>query len=295
MSHNITVESGKSVRLPTAGKYCDRDIVITATGGAEDLYEELTAQVEALDVLAEEIEHLEDAEPSKLQIILGIQDINNSYTITQVDVGNADEIPQYFFYQKTGLTEVDIPSVISLGQYAFYSCSNLEEVNLPNVERIGAYCFQHCAKIKYFDFQKATTVGQRAFSNCTALESISIPEVTSIGTYAFNSCTYLVNVVMQKVKTIDSYAFQHCYRIAHMTIPATCTSIGNNAFSNFGRYTETGKAIYRFLGDKPPTIYANSFNKDYIEKIIVNKGCGETYKAATNWAGFADYIEEAAE
>lgn len=33
MSHNITVEGGTSVRLPTAGKYCDRDIVITATGG----------------------------------------------------------------------------------------------------------------------------------------------------------------------------------------------------------------------------------------------------------------------
>ena len=32
MSFNITVEGGSSVRLPTAGKYCDRDIVITATG-----------------------------------------------------------------------------------------------------------------------------------------------------------------------------------------------------------------------------------------------------------------------
>jgi hypothetical protein len=33
MSHNITVEGGETVRLPTAGKYCDRDIVVTATGG----------------------------------------------------------------------------------------------------------------------------------------------------------------------------------------------------------------------------------------------------------------------
>ena len=33
MSFNITVEGGTSVRLPTAGKYCDRDIVVTATGG----------------------------------------------------------------------------------------------------------------------------------------------------------------------------------------------------------------------------------------------------------------------
>ena len=33
MSINIEVEGGTSVRLPTAGKYCDRDIVVTATGG----------------------------------------------------------------------------------------------------------------------------------------------------------------------------------------------------------------------------------------------------------------------
>ena len=35
MSFNIEVEGGKSVRLPTAGKYCDRDIVVTATGGGD--------------------------------------------------------------------------------------------------------------------------------------------------------------------------------------------------------------------------------------------------------------------
>lgn len=33
--HKITVQGGSSVRLPTAGKYCDKDIVVTATGGGE--------------------------------------------------------------------------------------------------------------------------------------------------------------------------------------------------------------------------------------------------------------------
>ena len=31
--HNITVEGGSSVCLPTAGNYCDRDILVTARGG----------------------------------------------------------------------------------------------------------------------------------------------------------------------------------------------------------------------------------------------------------------------
>lgn len=51
MSHNITVEGGKSVRLPTAGKYCDRDIIITAEGGTEDLDAVLTEQEELIDEL----------------------------------------------------------------------------------------------------------------------------------------------------------------------------------------------------------------------------------------------------
>lgn len=33
---NIKVEGGASVRLPTAGKYCDRNIVVTAEGGGID-------------------------------------------------------------------------------------------------------------------------------------------------------------------------------------------------------------------------------------------------------------------
>lgn len=31
--YNIELSGGTSVKLPTAGKYCDRDIIITATGG----------------------------------------------------------------------------------------------------------------------------------------------------------------------------------------------------------------------------------------------------------------------
>lgn len=56
MSHNITVESGTSVRLPTAGKYCDRDIVVTATGGgeaAEDLDALLAEQEQLIATLKE--------------------------------------------------------------------------------------------------------------------------------------------------------------------------------------------------------------------------------------------------
>lgn len=48
MSFEFEVQSGTSIRLPTAGKYCDRDIVITGVGGSsgevENLDQELTDQ-----------------------------------------------------------------------------------------------------------------------------------------------------------------------------------------------------------------------------------------------------------
>lgn len=48
---NITVEGGTSKRLLTAGKYCDRDIVVTATGGgsAEPEYKTLYQRVEYIE------------------------------------------------------------------------------------------------------------------------------------------------------------------------------------------------------------------------------------------------------
>lgn len=52
MSHNITVQGGTSVRLPTAGKYCDRDIIITATGsggGGEEDNRHLYQRVEYIE------------------------------------------------------------------------------------------------------------------------------------------------------------------------------------------------------------------------------------------------------
>ena len=60
MSYNITVQGGTSVRLPTGGKYCEEDIIVSATVGdggggstVEDLNAVLTEQEELIDELKE--------------------------------------------------------------------------------------------------------------------------------------------------------------------------------------------------------------------------------------------------
>ena len=45
MSFNIEVDCGKTVRLTTAGKYCDRDIVVTAKGSGAEIAEHTWNQI----------------------------------------------------------------------------------------------------------------------------------------------------------------------------------------------------------------------------------------------------------
>ena len=61
-THNITVQGGTSVRLKTAGKYCDRDIIITATGGG-------ATPVDPLEPY-QRVEYIESAEESTYPYII---------------------------------------------------------------------------------------------------------------------------------------------------------------------------------------------------------------------------------
>lgn len=133
----------------------------------------------------------------------------------------------------------------------------------------------------------------RVFYGRQGLTSIDIPEnVTTIGYAAFYECDSLTSVDMPNVTSMDASAFSDCTSLTSLTIPSTCTNIGGNALYCG---TSSNKCTFTFEGTTPPSIQANTFNASYINKIIVPVGCGETYKTATNWTNFADYIEEATE
>ena len=122
-------------------------------------------------------------------------------------------------------------------------------------------------------------------------------------------------IIPEGTTVLRSYAFYNCRSLTSITIPNSVTSIGNNAFSYCSILTSvtignrvtsigtqaltcgslTNKTTFTFTRTTPPTIQSNTFNASYINKIIVPAGCGDAYKAATNWSSFADYIKEAAE
>lgn len=175
MSHNITVESGKSLKLKTAGKYCDRDIVVTAEGGG---------------MVVCELE-----EPSQTNTIKKINDLKISYP-------NATSVGEAAFNDCKALTKIDLPIATIIEEDAFVGCQNLKTVNMPLVTTIKAGAFNLCASLKSVNLPSATFVGDRVFANCSSLEYIDLPKATRLGDAPFLYCTNLKAVILRTTETV---------------------------------------------------------------------------------------------
>ena len=195
------------------------------------------------------------------------------------------------------LTEIsadDLAGATKITNYAFYSCGSLITVNIPDsVISIEDSAFQNCVSLTSITIpDSVTSMGNNTFWYCTSLTNIIIPNaVTSIGDYMFSNCTLLASIIIpNSVTSIGNKAFNQCTSLTNIIIPNAVTSIGSQALQ-IG--TSTNKATITMLPTTPPTIQSNTFAASKLNKIIVPAGTGATYKAATNWSNFADYIEEA--
>lgn len=140
------------------------------------------------------------------------------------------------------------------------------------------------------DLAGATKVRDYAFYR-NSIENITLPDgVINIGSYAFRE-SYIKQIILPNtLVSINNYAFYSCSGLTQITIPSNVTSIGSGAL-DIG--SSTFKATITMKPTTPPTIASSTFTANAINKIIVPVGCGNTYKSATNWSNFADYIEEA--
>lgn len=185
MSFNITVDGGTSVRLPTKGKYCDRDIVITAPGGGGD--------TSAEDGLIDR-------------------------TITEYRNDRVTVVASHVFYNNNKLTTLDFPAVTTISTYAFYGCRKLEFVNIPNLKTFLAHAFDYCSSLKTVDFPLVDNVSDYAFRSCSSIETVNFPIVTKIGNNAFDGCNLLKSVDFPMVGNIGKYAFQNCETLESITL-----------------------------------------------------------------------------
>lgn len=160
MSFNIEVQSGSSIRLPTAGKYCDRDIVVTAT--SDDL---------AKQIIARTVENITDS--------------------------SIETIGAYAFANCSALTEASFPNCTTVGMYAFNNATSLVTVDLPKVVTINSSTFANCSSLKNLNIPEVTKLTSNAIRDCSALEKIDLPKADTITTQVFLSCTMLTAVILR--------------------------------------------------------------------------------------------------
>lgn len=185
----------------------------------------------------------------------GILDLRNTgYTAIE---GNA-------FTGRTNIKEILLPDTRkSIGSNAFSDCTSLTSLTCgAGLEAIGSNAFQNCTSLQSFVADKALkTIASDAFNGCTGMKKLTLNKgLTSIGVSAFEKCIAISSVTIPNtVETIGRRAF--CSGNANtgslkqvifedgcklteipekfvqyqpletLTLPATITSIGKQAFS----------------------------------------------------------------
>lgn len=174
-------------------------------------------------------------------------------------------------FMGNNLLSVSLPgSLTMLPKSLFSACGALDNVIIPGgVTSLELSTFYKAAALQYADIPAdVTSIGSSAFEGCTILRRVTIPDgVIAIAARAFASCKALIQVTIpESITSIDSYAFYFC----------TCAQ------------------EYHLLPTTPPTLAATSaFNSIPSDCIIyVPAGCLEAYQSATNWATYADYMQE---
>lgn len=132
----ITVDGGDKKRLLTAGKCCDRDILVTARGSSN------------------------------------IDEILNG-EVTEVS-SNVTYLRNYALQNCHNLKYANLPFVSSMGSYTFQNCESLKEVNIPMVKALTTYCFRECAALEKIDLHVVSSIANRAFRRCVLLETVII-------------------------------------------------------------------------------------------------------------------------
>ena len=251
--------------------------------------------------------------------------------LTTVSLQQATMFYATMFSDCTNLTSVIAPEVVSCGSGPFYSCRSLRSVNFPLMTELSNSMFQYCDVLSDVTLSTSVTnIPHYAFYYCYALNRISFPNVTAIQSHAFEYCVSLSEAYFPKVKTVGSAAFYRCTSLSSVSFPEV-TTLMHNVFmscplkklvlpkvsSMYSGITNTAMEVD--LGEKA-IIGAQAFyndidlfslilrddemttlnNTNALQRTPIEYGYGKiyvpgslvsSYRAATNWATYAQQID----
>lgn len=193
---------------------------------------------------------------------------SNPRSLTQLTIGDIDEIPEGFCAKGNALKKADLQGLKSgeIGEKAFFECRGLTDLSLKFenkntvVTSVGDYAFYE-TNIGKFDGKYLTSIGEYAFAQNPSLTSMNVAENTALnqlGRGAFQGCsaltsfylpqgiTSLANEVFDGCKSMYSFTFglgttinsfgknslKGCESITALNLPASTRTIGESAFED---------------------------------------------------------------
>lgn len=198
MSFNIEVEGGKSVRLPTKGKYCDRDIVVTATGGGGTT---------TADPIIEPLEVTENGTYTAPQVVDGYSPI----TVNVPTGGGASELPNGYtrvdYIQFSGSQWIDTGIIgnqdtqvnvsftwESRTQRHLFGCQSADNTKSMTSYMNGSWRFGNKSSSKSFSSKNpmlpyCALVNSTTISTTNSVTSISgVDDFETVGTLLLGGC-----------------------------------------------------------------------------------------------------------
>lgn len=188
--------------------------------------------------------------------------------------------------------------VTSIGSSAFCGCYGLETISVPAaLKYVLGNAFCNARSLKAFiagnitDVDPRTSIsGGRSFIKCNTLAAASfrLTNKNGVASYNYDECLLLADVFIRDGATrIGNYAFYENYAMTYLELPSTVATILDYAFGNC-----YGMRIYDFSHcTSVPSVASTSFaNIPSDCEIRVPSSLVDEWKAATNWATYADHI-----
>ena len=272
-------------------------------GGTNE--EPVDAPLEVLD--------LSDATGLTTNVVIspdGSGSVYRNYTLKKITLPEGiTSIGRWGFAGFCALEEINIPSTVtSLGHSAFRMCEKLETITIPEgITSIPSNCFWRCGSLRECNIPESVERIESGAFSFTSLEGSLVfgENLEYIGGSAFYR-TNISSIDMSKTKITsicevsgDMNAFAGCSNLTSLVLPNTITSIGTTAFSSSpigiidlpasvtslknNAFDWRGASIVISRAVTPPTISSKIYASSAKTVLQVPEEALSAYQASENW------------
>ena len=202
-----------------------------------------------------------------------------STSLTSIDLSNCEYVAGFDYCKKLKTAILKVCKTIDTR--AFADCTNLVSLGeTASVTSIGGSAFEGCESLASIDLSNCSSWPYASiFGNCKNLKEIKLSStLTEIPPALFSGCTGLTSFDFTNITKIGDSAFEGT-GLKEIILPATITSIGNNAFNGIDYVT--------INATKVPTL-GGSLGQNTV--VLVPEEALNAYKTADVWKDFAGQI-----